>query len=657
MRKFFFFLFLFPFIGHAQIITTIAGGDSVAYSGDGGPAISAGFGHIKGLTIDGRGNVYVADGDYSRVRKIGLDGIINTVAGNGISGWAGDNDSAVHANIANPTYIAADSIGNLYIYDAANYVVRKVDTATIIHSVAGNGLFGDMGDYGLAWMAAIVINAMTVDDTGNIYLTIQPNHRIRTVRTAYIQPFAGVIYVSGYTGDGGPALGAQMNMPLGIFADKKGRVLICDTYNNSIREVDTAKKMHTLAGSVLSMAGFSGDGGLATAALLDAPTGVTEDGDGNIYVTDYNNQRIRKINHATGIGIIHTICGNGTASFSGDDGFAVNATINNATDICVDAVHNVYFLDKGNNRIRKISGITGNYAICMGVNETLSCTTGGTWSSSDPGIAAVGSTGIVSPVATGTATITFTKNGLIATAPVTVNAAPAPITGITNACDGVAITLSDATAGGTWTSSNTSIATIGSSSGVYTGIAGGTCRITYTLPTGCRTTVTLTLNPLPPTPAVISGPNAVCQYDSVHLVDPTPGGTWSSSNTSVATISTAGWVTGMALGSVYISYTKTNSCGSSYRLRLQFVQSCTLETAMVERTTGSLSIYPDPASSTLNIVADSKIDHIVIVDPLGRIVYDRDNYSNKAKVDVSGLSKGIYYISIDGFKSGKFLKE
>jgi len=213
------------------------------------------------------------------------------------------------------------------------------------------------------------------------------------------------------------------------------------------------------------------------------------------------------------------------------------------------------------------AAITGTTNVCVGLTTTLAdATTGGTWSSSNTSLATVGSSsGIVSGLATGTPTITYTlATGCIATTPVTVNPNPAAITGVTTVCVGQTTNLADASAGGTWTSSNIAIATVGTASGVVSGVSAGTATITYTLPTGCLITTSVTVNP---SPAVITGASFVCVGQSVTLSDATSGGTWTSSNTSLATVgSSTGVVTGVATGVPVITYTLPAGCFATYAI-------------------------------------------------------------------------------------------
>ncbi|MES2703898.1 MAG: Ig-like domain-containing protein [Bacteroidota bacterium] len=206
------------------------------------------------------------------------------------------------------------------------------------------------------------------------------------------------------------------------------------------------------------------------------------------------------------------------------------------------------------------ASITGSASVCIGFTSTLSnSVSGGAWSSSDPSVATIGAgTGVVTSVSVGTSNITYTlPAGCTAVTTVTVNALPAAITGTMTACVGATTTLSDPDAGGTWASSNTSVATIGTSSGVVSGVSAGTANITYTLPTGCRAIATITVNSLP---SAITGSASVCIGFNTTLSSATSGGAWTTSNAAIATVSSSGVVTGVAAGMADITYTVGTGC-------------------------------------------------------------------------------------------------
>ncbi|HSY76531.1 MAG TPA: hypothetical protein VK890_06730, partial [Bacteroidia bacterium] len=266
------------------------------------------------------------------------------VAGNGTSGYTGDGSLAISAEVS-PNGVAKDSKGNIYITDENNNVLRMIDTNGVITTIAGTGNPGHAGDGGYAINATLFApNGVAVDKYGNIYISEGTlnglgNVDVREIdNTGIITTIAGTpgnIY-GGYT-EGTPAT-ANSIYPYGVAVDINGNVYIADYGDEAIRMVDASGNIHTIAGG--SVVGFSGDGGPATAAKLNAPAGVAVDKSLNIYFADSQNQRIRKVSNT---GIITTIAGNGTAGFSGDGGAATVAKLSTPAWVSVDSAGaNVY---------------------------------------------------------------------------------------------------------------------------------------------------------------------------------------------------------------------------------------------------------------------------------------------------------------------------
>jgi len=279
-------------LGAQNIIDTAAGNGIAGFSGDGGTATSALIDDPSGVAVDASGNLYIADTDNLRVRKVNLDGVISTVAGNGVEAFSGDGGPATAASLGFVTGVALDAIGNLYIADGTNARVRKVDQEGTISTIAGNG-------------------------------------------------------VEAFSGDGGPATSASLNRPSGVAVDAAGNIYIGDSRNSRIRKVDAGGIITTVAGNGAS--GFSGDGGPANAASLAAPRGVMVDAAGNLYIADMDNSRIRKVDAG---GIITTVAGNGVYGFSGDGGPATAASLAEPRNTALDASGNLYIADKDNKRVR-----------------------------------------------------------------------------------------------------------------------------------------------------------------------------------------------------------------------------------------------------------------------------------------------------------------
>jgi sugar lactone lactonase YvrE len=219
-------------------ITTIAGTGGYGGSGDGGPATSAQLWDPRGVAVDSDGNIYIADPGNYRIRKVDSSGNITTFAGNGTPGYSGDGESATSAQLNNPNGIAVDSLGNIYIADQYNYRIRKVDSDGKITTIAGNGTPGYSGDGGPATSAQLYNpSGVAVDSDGNIYIADNNNYRVRKVDSSgKITTFAGT-GTAGYSGDGGPATLAQLNWPYGVAVDSVGNIYIADRSNNRIRKV------------------------------------------------------------------------------------------------------------------------------------------------------------------------------------------------------------------------------------------------------------------------------------------------------------------------------------------------------------------------------------------------------------------------------------
>ena len=336
-------------------ITTVAGNGGTGYSGDGGPATSAQF-FVTGMTVDGSGDIYIADYDHNVIRKVtAATGIITTVAGNGTQGYSGDGGPAISAKLYGVSAVAVDGYGNLYIADTNNSVIRKVAAATrIITTVAGNNTVGLSGDGGPASNAELGFAlGVAVDSSNNLY--IADNNVVRKVVTAtgIVTTVAGN-GATGYSGDGGPAINATLNDLSSVAVDGSGNLYIADTQNNVIRKVTAATGIiTTVAGN--GSAGYAGDGGPAASAELNLPTGVALDSSGNLYIADLQNNVIRKVAAATGI--ITTVAGNGTGGDSGDGGPATSATISAPSGVAVDSSGNLYITCQ--TVVRKVVAATG----------------------------------------------------------------------------------------------------------------------------------------------------------------------------------------------------------------------------------------------------------------------------------------------------------
>ncbi len=402
-------------VNPSGIISTYAGNDSVTsgFSGDGSLATYATFFDIRGLAVDGVGNLYIADFNNNRIRKIDTFGIITTIAGNGGSSSSGDGTPAIDASLNEPTGVAVDTSGNIFIAEHDGARIRKVNTSGIISTFAGNGGYFPSGFGGSATAASIdKINDVNVDAIGNVYFSSESEYIGKVNTSGILMNIAGIgsSGSSGFSGDGGSATAAFLNHPEGIAIDATGNVHIADRDNSRIRKVNILGVINTIVGNGINVdnyyngdsinaklskfkpsgitlnlggnivfadqpnqrirkinssgiistiagngiTGYSGDGGPATAAELDMPTSVAYDRLGNLYIADYGTQHIRKVNTS---GIISTVAGGGSGGL-GDGGPATNAVIS-AYGLALDTMGNIYIADGTNNRIRKVNTSTG----------------------------------------------------------------------------------------------------------------------------------------------------------------------------------------------------------------------------------------------------------------------------------------------------------
>ena len=366
---------LVPAIGLPQSIptytvTTIVGTNVGGFSGDGASAAAAQIDGPTGVFVDSKGVLYIADQLNHRIRTV-TSGTINTIAGNGTPGYAGDTKAATAANLNAPDSVFVDSKGNIYIADTANDVIRMVSGGNI-STVAGNfalpGGYG--GDNGQAIAAQLDGPAgLAVDANGNLYISDSKNNRIRKVANNIITTFAGTAS-AGFKGNNGPPAQANLNVPRGLALDASGALYIADSSSNMIRKV-SGGVITLVAGSPAGVGSFAGDGGQAVGALLNRPSGVAVDSCGNVYIADTTNSRIRMV---TANGAITTIGGNGKSGYSGDTGPALSAQFGFPAGVAVDSSGKVYVADTQNNVIRLLT--PGSAPPCGGALPTIRAANG-----------------------------------------------------------------------------------------------------------------------------------------------------------------------------------------------------------------------------------------------------------------------------------------
>jgi sugar lactone lactonase YvrE len=439
------------------VISAVAGTGTEGFGGDNGPATDAKLSSPYGLALDSGGNLFVSDRENNRVRKITPDGIITTVAGTGVAGFGGDGGPATAAKLNSPVGLAIDQAGDLYIADGDNGRIRRVDPAGLISTVAGKGQphrvevrTGRRGPRPGATLARLEgAEGLALDSRGNLYVSEFASARVVRISPAGRLKVVAGTGRQGYSGDGLSAIAAQLSEPTGLAVDTRGTLTIADYNADTIRRVNTRGVIMTLTGSasarlhhpigialhgselyvadtgnqrivrispsggtsvvakyvrpsylVLDRAGnlyfsdlvtnavrvidpsghfttlagsgkrgFGGDGGAATKARLDTPYGLALDGDGNVYVVDRQNNRVRKI---APNGVITTVAGTGLAGFSGDGGPATAAKLNSPVGLAIDAAGDLYIADGGNGRVRRVDPAGVITTVAGGVKSSLS---------------------------------------------------------------------------------------------------------------------------------------------------------------------------------------------------------------------------------------------------------------------------------------------
>lgn len=377
-------------------ISTVIGDNTLAYSGDGGPAVDAQLNYPGGLFVDGSGNIFIADSLNSVIREVVSGGNMQTAAGDAKTpctvptATCGDGGSAASAQFNNPYGVAVDGKGNIYIADTEDNRIRMV-TAGNVATVAGTGnqctapFAWPCGD-GAAAISAELFSPLgvAVDSAGNLFIADTDDHAIRVVNmgTASLT-LAGVMIATGQIatvagngtqcpppttgpcGDGGPATSAQLNFPGGLFVDSSDNIYIADSGNNRIRVVNTGTTTTTIAGvsipagQIATVAGtgkegYAGDGALATSAQLAGPSSVFVDSAGDIFISDTNSFVVREVVDVAATWEIATVAGNNTQGFSGDGGLSTSAQFANPNGIASDPDGNLYVADTNNSRIREL---------------------------------------------------------------------------------------------------------------------------------------------------------------------------------------------------------------------------------------------------------------------------------------------------------------
>jgi DNA-binding CsgD family transcriptional regulator/sugar lactone lactonase YvrE len=341
--------------GPAITIVTVAGTGRSTFSPDGRPAKATDLIHPSAVVVDQNGTLYFIDGN--RVRMITPQGTIKTIAGTGDSGDAGDGGQALSAQLNSPRGLAIDPDGDVFIADTGNNRVREVDIRGKIFTVAGTGDAGYAGDGGQAVRARLNSpTGLAVGFGGSLFVADTLNHRVRQVADGVISTVAGT-GTAAYTFEGGSATASPLNLPEALAFDGEGNLYIDDVGNGRVRKVDPSGEITTVAGT--GVRGFSGDGHPASAAGLKLASegfqggqALGVDSEGNLYIADAGNERIRRVDLH---GNISTVAGTGRAGYSGDTGPPLAATLNLPLGVAVDAQGILYVADSQNNVIREIA--------------------------------------------------------------------------------------------------------------------------------------------------------------------------------------------------------------------------------------------------------------------------------------------------------------
>jgi hypothetical protein len=333
-----------------NMLWTAAGDGGTTYAGDGGQSVDRSLSSPYGVAIDSEDRVYVADSVLNAVRRINHDGSMTTVAGTGIAGSTGDGGPATAARLNAPVRLAFDSADNLFIADSGNHKIRKVTPGGIISTVAGTGTAGNTGDGGQATAARLRTPFdMAFGPDGSMYIADRANHKIRRVApNGIISTFAGT-GTSGYNGDDITATSARLSSPYSVDVDSDGNVYIADFDNERVRKVDDSRVITTIAGT--GVATIDGDGGPAAEAGLHKPMYVFAAPSGDLYIGESNNNRIRVVHDGT----IDTLAGSGVFGYKGDGGSPLFSTWQRPSAMALDSQGSLWVADRLNKRIRVIS--------------------------------------------------------------------------------------------------------------------------------------------------------------------------------------------------------------------------------------------------------------------------------------------------------------
>lgn len=687
-----FIINLFCVNAQSTRICTTAGDGVAGYNGDSTQSDVTSLNNPAGIAMDSNGNLYVADYSNHRIRKITNNGIITTVAGTGVAGFSGDGGLATSAQLNFPISVAVDHLGNLYVSDYSNNRIRKVTTDNIITTIAGGGAGGDNV---LAINAQISNpNGIDFDQQGNIYFAERGRNKIRKIDlNGIITTFAGT-GVGGFLGDGGSATAARLNWPNGVVLDNIGNLYFTDQSNNRIRKIDTNGIINTFAGGGSN---GLGDGGQATSAQLNQPNGIIIDNQGNIVFTDYQNQRVRKIDSN---GIITTIAGTGTSGFSGDGGNSLQAQLGGPNGICYDSFDGYYISEYSNNRIRKVyspiqitleSAVdTDTQTVCLNsaidnviytVNNistpTINGLPNGVISSVNSNTVVI--SGIPTTLGLYTYTVSFRqigncdssfRIGKIDVVPINLINTSLPET----ICMGNSTTITASGASNYSWSPSTGLNAITGATVVATPSVTTTYSVTDvgSCPNNIQE-ITITVNSLPAsniTPSkiqqaassyptiVFTGSNGLPPYTFHYTVNDGPVQSISTQSDKDTVSLLVPFNTPTTLIYKTISVEDANGCSQNQTDSIVFKVNPPLAIEDLSKQQ-MITVFPNPVQSLLNVNVYSPAS-VAIKDITGREVYAGNINAGTSVVNVSHLSSGIYFVVIKnntGVTTHKIIKQ
>jgi len=599
---------------NAQIISTYAGAVTTVL-GDGGPATAARLRDPGCLAFDLDGNLLIGEQLGYRVRRVDAAGIITTVAGNGIYvvGGAGDGGPATAASMA-PYDIEFDGVGNLYILDVAAYKIRKVDLLGNITTVAGTGAMMNTGDGGPATAAGIAAGCMDVDAAGNIYFGMETGVRKIDVATGIISKLYGTA-TAGFSGDGGPATAAQFDNVYEVVL-RNGSIFVVDRWNHRIRKIDATGIVTTVAGNGVSA--FAGDGGPATAAsFFSELAGLEVDEAECLYIAEQMSYRIRKVN---AMGIINTIAGTGVPGWSGDGGPATAATLYRMRNIVKrEGGGNLFIAVKYGNHVRMVSDMNNPAYFTGGHSLSL--------------VTCVPSVDLP-PVPVSLNTL-LTAMDADTVQPLKWQVVSAPAHGT------AAVAYNTFTTGGIAVPSGlTYTPAIG-----FTGYDTFRVRVTdaYSADTG---TVYVRVDG-PANAGTLTGADTVCKGGTTTFMSSVAGGVFST-RTGNATAS-SGTITGITEGMDTVVYIFINSCGSDTVVQAIEVKDCPASIGGPQVTGNeALQVWPSPASGSVSILLSSPISEaasVVITNVVGQVVKELNVTTNRnAEIELN-VPPGVYTVS------------